>query len=247
MSITLQNNAGHPIERHIVLVAPEIHWNTGNIGRTCVATGSYLHLIQPLGFSIDSREVQRAGLDYWDNVSLKLWEDFNGFTAQMKPQKDEVAVFSKRGKNPFWSMPPSDRLFLIFGSETKGLPAAILNQFADATSDHQWIHLDKERAEKESPYGTTIAHGYLNLSILPYLWKQIVEINNIKMLVNYGIEKLKFNQPVLVNSEVRVRAKLNSATNLKGIIKAEFDVILEIKGNNKSALDASLIFLYHFN
>jgi acyl dehydratase len=122
-----------------------------------------------------------------------------------------------------------------------------INKFADATLDHQWIHLDKERAKKESPYGTTIAHGYLTLSILPYLWKQIIKVNNIKMLVNYGIENLKFNQPVLVDSEVRLKAKLNSLINLKGTIKAEINVILEIKDNKKPALDASLIFLYHFN
>jgi acyl dehydratase len=122
-----------------------------------------------------------------------------------------------------------------------------INKFADATLDHQWIHLDKERAKKESPYGTTIAHGYLTLSILPYLWKQIIKVNNIKMFVNYGIENLKFNQPVLVDSEVRLKAKLNSLINLKGTIKAEINVILEIKDNKKPALDASLIFLYHFN
>jgi acyl dehydratase len=122
-----------------------------------------------------------------------------------------------------------------------------INKFADATLDHQWIHLDAERAKKESPYGVTIAHGYLTLSILPYLWKQIIEVNNIKMMVNYGIEKLKFNQPVLVDSEVRVKAKLNSIINLRGITKVEINVVLEIKDNKKPALDASLIFLYHFN
>jgi acyl dehydratase len=122
-----------------------------------------------------------------------------------------------------------------------------INKFADATLDHQWIHLDAERAKKESPYGVTIAHGYLTLSILPYLWNQIIEVNNIKMLVNYGIEKLKFNQPVLVDSEVRVKAKLNSIINLRGITKVEINVVLEIKDNKKPALDASLIFLYHFN
>jgi len=120
-----------------------------------------------------------------------------------------------------------------------------INKFADATLDYQWIHLE-ERAKKESPYGKTIAHGYLTLSILPYLWNQIVEINNVKMLVNYGIERLKFNQPVLVDSEVRVRSTLNSLINLKGITKAEINVVLEIKDNKKPALDASLIFLYHF-
>jgi len=121
-----------------------------------------------------------------------------------------------------------------------------INLFADATLDHQWIHIDTERAKVESPYGSTIAHGYLSLSILPYLWKQITEVNNIKLLVNYGIEKLRFNQPVLVNSEVRLRATLSSLINLKGITKAEIKVILEIRDNKKPALEASLVFLYHF-
>ncbi len=133
MNHQLQNSDGRPIERHIVLVAPEIHWNTGNIGRTCLATGSYLHLIQPLGFSLDSREVQRAGLDYWDNVKLTLWKDFDGFESEMAPLKEEVAVFSKKGAAPFWSMPATERLFLIFGSETKGLPENILSRYVDAT------------------------------------------------------------------------------------------------------------------
>lgn len=121
-----------------------------------------------------------------------------------------------------------------------------INLFADATSDHQWIHTDPERAKKESPFGTTIAHGYLSLSILPHLWNQIITVNNIKLLVNYGIEKLKFNQAVLVNSEVRLRASLGSLTNLRGITKAEIKVTLEINGNKKPALDATLVFLYHF-
>ena len=133
MNHQLQNSDGQPIERHIVLVAPEIHWNTGNIGRTCVATGSYLHLIKPLGFSLDSREVQRAGLDYWDKVKLTLWENFEKFESEMKPAIGEVAVFSKKGTAPFWSMPSPQRLFLIFGSETKGLPEKVLDRYTDAT------------------------------------------------------------------------------------------------------------------
>ncbi len=133
MNHHLQNSDGHQIERHVVLVAPEIHWNTGNIGRTCLATGTCLHLIKPLGFSLDSREVQRAGLDYWDSVKLTLWEDFDGFESEMAPKEDEVAVFSKKGATPFWSMPSPDRLFLIFGSETKGLPEEILKKYARAT------------------------------------------------------------------------------------------------------------------
>ena len=76
--------------------------------------------------------MQRAGLDYWDRVKLTIWEDFGGFESKMAPQKDEVAVFSKKGAAPFWSMPTPDRLFLIFGSETKGLSEEILNRYADA-------------------------------------------------------------------------------------------------------------------
>ena len=121
-----------------------------------------------------------------------------------------------------------------------------INKFAEATFDFQWIHMDAERAKTESPYKSTIAHGYLNLSIMPYLWGQIVEVNNIKMLVNYGIEKLRFNHPVLVDNEVRVRAKLASLINLRGITKAEVNVSLEIKDNKKTAFDATVVFLYHF-
>lgn len=121
-----------------------------------------------------------------------------------------------------------------------------INLFADATLDHQWIHVDVEKAKNESPYKNTIAHGYLNLSILPYLWEQIVEVNNSKLTVNYGIESLRFNQPVIVNSEVRVRAKLKSIVNLRGIAKAEIQVSMEIKDNKKTALDATIVFLYHF-
>lgn len=121
-----------------------------------------------------------------------------------------------------------------------------INQFADATLDHQWIHTDPQRASTESPFKSTIAHGYLTLSIVPHLWDQITEINNIKMLINYGIEKLKFNQAVLVNDEVRLRVQLRSIVNLRGVSKAELDIELEIKNGKKPAFTATLIFLYHF-
>ncbi len=122
-----------------------------------------------------------------------------------------------------------------------------INLFADATLDHQWIHTDPARAAKESPFKSTIAHGYLTLSVVPYLWEQIADIRNYKMLINYGIESLKFNQPVPVNSEVRLRVKLKALTNLRGITKTEMDVTLEIKDNPKPAFTATIIFLYHFN
>ena len=122
-----------PLERHVVLVAPEIHWNTGNIGHTCLAADAFLHLIRPLGFSLESREVKRAGLDYWNNVKLTVWDNFDDFLANMAPQNDEVALFSKRGSKSFWTMTCPKRLFLIFGSETRGLPDSILGKFSDAT------------------------------------------------------------------------------------------------------------------
>jgi tRNA (cytidine/uridine-2'-O-)-methyltransferase len=132
MNISSKTHA-QKLERHVVLVAPEIHWNTGNIGRTCLATGSFLHLIKPLGFSLDSREVQRAGLDYWENVKLTLWDDFDKFIMKMVPQLGEMAVFSKRGAKPFWTIPSAKRLFLVFGSETRGLAEALLDRYATAT------------------------------------------------------------------------------------------------------------------
>jgi acyl dehydratase len=121
-----------------------------------------------------------------------------------------------------------------------------INKFADATLDHQWIHTDPVRAAS-GPFKTTIAHGYLALSLVPYLWEEIADIRNVKMLVNYGIEKMKFNQPVLVNNEVRLRVSLKSLTDLRGITKAEMDIVMEIKDNPKPAFTATIIFLYHFN
>lgn len=121
-----------------------------------------------------------------------------------------------------------------------------INQFADATLDHQWIHTDPQRAATESQFKSTIAHGYLTLSLVPHLWDQIAEVNNYTMLVNYGIENLKFNQPVLVNQEVRLRVVLQALTNLRGIAKTEMKVTLEIKDNPKPAFTATIVFLYHF-
>jgi tRNA (cytidine/uridine-2'-O-)-methyltransferase len=121
------------LERHVVLVSPAIHWNTGNIGRTCVATGSFLHLIKPLGFSLDSKEIKRAGLDYWPLVKLSVWEDFAGFQSKLAPAQDEVAIFSKIGARPLWSLPSPARQFLIFGSETRGLPENIVNRYPGTT------------------------------------------------------------------------------------------------------------------
>ena len=132
MNQNLPNDSSSTFERHVVLVSPQIHWNTGNIGRTCVATGSCLHLVRPLGFSLNSKEVRRAGLDYWKQVKLTIWDDFEALASRLAPDRNEVAIFSKSGAQPFWSMPSPPRLFLIFGSETRGLPASILDRYPEA-------------------------------------------------------------------------------------------------------------------
>lgn len=121
-----------------------------------------------------------------------------------------------------------------------------INQFADATLDHQWIHTDPERAATESPFNTTIAHGYLTLSLIPFLWKQVVNIQNLKMEINYGIENLRFAQAVTVDSEVRLHVKLANIANLRGITKANIAITLEIKDQKKPAFTGEVVFLYHF-
>ena len=121
-----------------------------------------------------------------------------------------------------------------------------IDSFASATLDYQWIHVNPERACKESPFKTTIAHGYLMLSLIPYFWKQIVDVQNLSMEVNYGLEQLKFGQAVVVDSEVRCRVTLKSIINLKGVTKATLFVQLEIKDQKKTAFAGNVMFLYHF-
>lgn len=122
-----------------------------------------------------------------------------------------------------------------------------INSFADATLDHQWIHVDVEKAKTDSPFKNTIAHGYLTLSVLPHMWGQIAEVNNVSQLINYGINNLKFIEPVLVGSEIRLKVELLSIKNLRGIAKAEMKATMEIKGSAKSAFEGTIVFLYHFN
>ena len=122
-----------------------------------------------------------------------------------------------------------------------------INQFADATLDHQWIHVDVERAKAESPYKSTIVHGYLTLSLLPYFWNQIIKVNNLKMLVNYGMDKMRFGQAVPVGSRLRMVTKLHEIANLRGICKASIAFKIEIEGQRKPALEGIATFLYYFN
>ena len=111
---------------HVVLVHPEIHWNTGNAGRTCLAAGATLHLIEPLGFSLHERELKRAGLDYWQHVELRVWPDWATFEAEL-PVLGDPWFFSTKGTRTYWDAPlgESASVVLVFGRETAGLPEAL--------------------------------------------------------------------------------------------------------------------------
>jgi tRNA (cytidine/uridine-2'-O-)-methyltransferase len=117
---------------HIVLVHPEIHWNTGNVGRTCLATGASLHLIEPLGFSLDERELKRAGLDYWEHVDLRVWPSWDAFEVEL-PTLGEPYFFSTKATRLFWEAPfaATDDVVLVFGRETGGLPSELLERYRD--------------------------------------------------------------------------------------------------------------------
>ncbi len=121
-----------------------------------------------------------------------------------------------------------------------------ISQFAEATIDHQWIHTDPERAKTESPFNATIAHGYLTVSLLPYFWHQIADVQNLKMQINYSIDNIRFAQAVVVDSRVRLKAKLVAIVNLRGITKATIGVEMEIEGYKKPAYTGEVVFLYHF-
>jgi len=117
---------------HVVLVHPEIHWNTGNAGRTCVALGATLHLIEPLGFSIEEREVKRAGLDYWKHIDLRVWPSWEAFEREL-PELGEPYFFSTRAERSFWDAPmgKANSVVLVFGRETGGLPDSLHERYAD--------------------------------------------------------------------------------------------------------------------
>ena len=117
---------------HVVLVQPEIHWNTGNAGRTCLAVGATLHLIEPLGFSLDEKQVRRAGLDYWEHVDLRVWPGWDEFETQL-PSLGEPFFFSTKAQRTIWDAPlgASDDVVLVFGRETGGLPDGIHRRYRD--------------------------------------------------------------------------------------------------------------------
>lgn len=121
-----------------------------------------------------------------------------------------------------------------------------VNRFAEATDDHQWIHTDPVRAKRESPYGGTIAHGYLTISLTPALISEIAEVKNLKMGVNYGLDKLRFPGPVPVGSRIRVRLTLKKVREIGGAIQTTQEVVVEVEGQQKPACVAQTLSLYYF-
>ena len=121
-----------------------------------------------------------------------------------------------------------------------------INMFADATLDHQWIHVDAARAKQESPFGQTIAHGYLTLSMLPHLWDQIIEVNNLERMMNYGMDRMKFAMPGLSGQHIRMTTKLEELVNLRGAIKTTIRFAIEIQETGKKALEGLATFIYYF-
>jgi tRNA (cytidine/uridine-2'-O-)-methyltransferase len=115
---------------HVVLVEPEIHWNAGNAGRTCLAAGARLHLVRPLGFFLTQRQVRRAGLDYWPRVAPRVWPSWNEFETEI-PALGEPFFFSAEADRDYWSVAYPEHAVLVFGKESAGLAPEIRQRYPD--------------------------------------------------------------------------------------------------------------------
>lgn len=116
---------------HVVLVHPEIPWNTGSVGRSCLAAGAALHLVRPLGFSLTAKEVRRAGLDYWERLQPRIWPDWQSLERAL-PDLGQPFLFSAEGTRALWDVAFPPRAVLLFGRESAGLPAALREKLPEA-------------------------------------------------------------------------------------------------------------------
>ena len=121
-----------------------------------------------------------------------------------------------------------------------------IDQFADATNDHQWIHVDVDRAKKEMPGSKTIAHGYLTLSMIPTMSSSFIEFKNLERAINYGVNRVRFTNPVPVNSKIRVRATIARVRQRSGATHVIGETTVEIQGEEKPACVAETVSLYYF-
>ncbi len=115
-------------ELHVVLVEPEIHWNTGNVGRTCLAVGAQLHLVRPLGFSLDARELRRSGLDYWPRVRPRVWDSWEELEPALA-SLGEPFFFTAEAPRDLWSAHFPPRTVILFGRESVGFPLPIRERY----------------------------------------------------------------------------------------------------------------------
>ena len=120
-----------------------------------------------------------------------------------------------------------------------------IDAFAECTHDHQWIHIDVERAKKESPFGGPVAHGYYTLSLAPYLIDQIWAVEGIRMGVNYGLNKLRFPSPVPIGKRVRARASLDNAEDVTGGMQVTVGLTFEVEGSSKPACVAEGVYRFY--
>lgn len=121
-----------------------------------------------------------------------------------------------------------------------------IDQFAEATADYQWIHVDTERAEREMPDGKTIAHGYLTLALIPGLTGNFVEVKNLERAINFGVNKVRFYTPVQCGSRVRARAKVLQARRRAGALLLTSETRIEVEGERKPACVAETLGMYFF-
>ena len=121
---------------------------------------------------------------------------------------------------------------------------AQIDTFADATGDHQWIHVDAEKA-KDGPFGTTIAHGFLTLSLLPVIGWQIYKVDGVKMTINYGLNKVRFTSPVPVGSRIRGSIELVDVADVSGGVQVTNKVTVEIEGSDRPAVVAESLLRYY--
>ena len=134
----------------------------------------------------------------------------------------------------------------ITGTEWFPVTQDRIQQFAEVTEDRQWIHVDRERAERESPYGTTIAHGFLTLSLLSRFMKQAIEVRSgIRMSVNYGLNRVRFPSPLRADSNVRVHFTLRSVKEVPDALEAIFDARVETQGSEKPCCVAEWVVRYY--
>lgn len=120
-----------------------------------------------------------------------------------------------------------------------------IDQFANATGDRQWIHIDRERARRESPYGTTIAHGFLTLSLVSDFIRQVLEVKGLRMAINYGLNRVRFPSAVLADSKVRARVALQSVKDLPEGVEATWAITIEAENSDKPCCVAEWLVRYY--